>query len=373
MSFEAAPIWLVFLGTVVLVLICLRIGLLVGRRRQRLADGKLEGPAPSSVRRWDSSPSCWRSRSTPPRTATDARKPGHRGDQRHRDDLAARRLPRRPESRRTPASFTTSRPEARGTTRWRGPRASSAQCGGCCRRDGATGFRLDHHRSLHSVAERGDRRSPETPDHGRPQSRCPDDLGDALPAARGRHDHDGDPARPDPSRHFGLEARAGRNLRTVDGADRPLDRPQEGLVRVSQRRWWICKQSCKYSLRAAPASPTRRTGRRRGERSATSSFQNEVVQRTIHSVVLELDVVLLFIESDRAVGITPSPLPAWSKMHHEQRERIVDRARLVGQTRGSDRSRRDDDDAPAAIPRESSSHIADSMPSRIMLFGSGPM
>lgn len=44
MSFEAAPIWLVFLGTVVLVLICLRIGLLVGRRRQRLADGKLEGP-----------------------------------------------------------------------------------------------------------------------------------------------------------------------------------------------------------------------------------------------------------------------------------------------------------------------------------------
>ena len=44
MSFEAAPIWSVFLGTMVLVLFCLRIGLLVGRRRQRDAQGKLEGP-----------------------------------------------------------------------------------------------------------------------------------------------------------------------------------------------------------------------------------------------------------------------------------------------------------------------------------------
>lgn len=44
MSFEGAPIWSIFLGTMVLVLFCLRIGLLVGRRRQRLSQGMLEGP-----------------------------------------------------------------------------------------------------------------------------------------------------------------------------------------------------------------------------------------------------------------------------------------------------------------------------------------
>ena len=44
MSFDTVPIWLVFIGTMVLVLLCLRIGLLVGRRRQRNAQGKLEGP-----------------------------------------------------------------------------------------------------------------------------------------------------------------------------------------------------------------------------------------------------------------------------------------------------------------------------------------
>jgi hypothetical protein len=43
MSFESAPVWSVFLGTIVLVLVCLQVGLRVGRRRQRNAQGKLEG------------------------------------------------------------------------------------------------------------------------------------------------------------------------------------------------------------------------------------------------------------------------------------------------------------------------------------------
>jgi hypothetical protein len=43
MSFESFPIWSVFLGTMGLVLLCLQLGLLVGRRRQRNAQGKLEG------------------------------------------------------------------------------------------------------------------------------------------------------------------------------------------------------------------------------------------------------------------------------------------------------------------------------------------
>ena len=43
MSFDNAPIWSIFLGTMVLVLLCLQAGILFGRRRQRNAQGKLEG------------------------------------------------------------------------------------------------------------------------------------------------------------------------------------------------------------------------------------------------------------------------------------------------------------------------------------------
>jgi hypothetical protein len=43
MSFETAPIWAIFVGTIGLVLVCLQIGILASRRRQRIAQGKLEG------------------------------------------------------------------------------------------------------------------------------------------------------------------------------------------------------------------------------------------------------------------------------------------------------------------------------------------
>src|SRR5258708_6891234 len=42
MTFEAAPIWSLFVGTMGLVLLCLQIGVLIGRRRLRSGKPKLE-------------------------------------------------------------------------------------------------------------------------------------------------------------------------------------------------------------------------------------------------------------------------------------------------------------------------------------------